>query len=314
MFGLVLAVSLAANFVANDKPLLVEYRGHFYAPVVERVAGTVFGAGFLPTEADYADPAVQAAIHAQGWEVWPPVRFNAASIVWNVDAPSPPSAQNFLGTDADARDVLARVIYGLRVSILFGFSLTAAASVIGILAGAVQGFYGGWVDLLGQRFIEVWSGLPQLFLLIVLASLITPGFFTLLLFLLLFSWTALTGMVRAEFLRARRLDYVRAARALGVGDVRIMARHILPNAAIAVVTFVPFLLADSIVLLASLDFLGVGLPPGAASLGELVAEAKDHPEAPWLGMTAFVVLGGVLLLLVFIGEAVREAFDPRKGL
>jgi microcin C transport system permease protein len=227
-------------------------------------------------------------------------------------APSPPSARNWLGTDDQARDVLARVIYGFRVSVLFGFTLTIAASIIGIAAGAVQGFYGGWTDLLFQRFIEIWSGMPQLFLLIILASVIEPSFWTLLIFLLIFSWMGLVGVVRAEFLRGRNLDYVRAARALGVRDARLMFQHILPNAMVATLTFLPFILSGSVTVLASLDFLGFGLPPGSPSLGELLSQGKNNLQAPWLAFTGFIVLGGVLTLLIFIGEAVRDAFDPRK--
>jgi microcin C transport system permease protein len=227
-------------------------------------------------------------------------------------APSPPTWRNPLGTDDQARDVLARVIYGFRISILFGFILTAASSVIGIAAGAVQGYYGGLVDLLFQRFIEIWSGMPQLFLLIILASIITPGFWVLLIFLLLFAWMNLTGVVRAEFLRGRNLEYVRAAKALGVSDARVMWRHILPNAMVATLTYVPFILSGSVTVLSSLDFLGFGLPPGSPSLGELVAQGKDNLQAPWLAITAFVVLGGTLTLLIFIGEAVRDSFNPRR--
>ncbi len=208
--------------------------------------------------------------------------------------------------------MLARVIYGFRISVLFGFTLTIVSSVIGVAAGAVQGFYGGLIDLLFQRFIEIWSGMPQLYLLIILGSIITPGFWILLMFLLLFSWMSLTGVVRAEFLRGRNLEYVRAARALGVSDMAVMWRHILPNAMVATLTFLPFMLSGSVTILASLDFLGFGLPPGSPSLGELVSQGKNNLQAPWLGITAFVVLGGVLTLLIFIGEAVRDAFDPRK--
>ena len=227
-------------------------------------------------------------------------------------APAPPSWRNILGTDDQARDVLARVIYGFRISVLFGFALTGISSAVGVAAGAVQGFYGGAVDLLFQRFIEIWSGMPQLYLLIILASIITPSFWILLFFLLAFSWMNLTGVVRAEFLRGRNLDYVRAARALGVPDMVLMWRHILPNAMVATLTFLPFTLSGSVTILASLDFLGFGLPPGSPSLGELVSQGKDNLQAPWLGITAFVVLGGVLTLLIFVGEAVRDAFDPRK--
>ena len=315
VFAVVFIVSMAANLIANDKPLLMEYRGQLYVPALQRIPEQTFGPDFLPTEADYGNPAVRAAVCAHGWMIWPPVPYRYDSIVWNAggNAPGPPSARDWLGTDEVSRDVLARVIYGLRLSILFGFGLTIVASAIGIVAGAVQGFYGGLTDLLFQRFIEIWSGMPQLFLLVIMASIIAPSFWILLAFLLLFSWMALTGVVRAEFLRARNLDYVRAAKALGVADWRIMLRHMLPNAMIAVLTFLPFILSDSVTLLASLDFLGFGMPPGSPSLGELVSEAKNNPQAPWLGITAFVVLGGLLILLIFIGEAVRDAFDPRRA-
>jgi microcin C transport system permease protein len=314
IFAVIFAVSMAANFIANDKPLLMDYRGHLYAPAVQFIPEQTFGAAYLPTETDFTNPEIKAAIRSHGWMLWPPIPYSYGTIVWNAGsaAPSRPSARNWLGTDEVSRDVLARVIYGLRLSILFGFGLTIAASIIGIIAGAVQGFYGGLTDLLFQRFIEIWSGMPQLFLLIILASIIAPSFWILLLFLLLFSWMTLTGVVRAEFLRARTLDYVRAARALGVPDWQIMLRHMLPNAMIATLTFLPFILSDSVTLLASLDFLGFGMPPGSPSLGELISEAKDNLQAPWLAFTAFITLGGLLILLIFIGEAVRDSFDPRK--
>jgi microcin C transport system permease protein len=314
IFGFVFVISMGANFIANDKPLLMDYRGQLYIPAIQPIAEATFDPAFLPTETDFTNPQVQAAIRAHGWMIWPPIPYRYDTIVWNAGAaaPSPPSWRNWLGTDEVSRDVVARVIYGLRLSILFGFGLTIVASIIGIVAGAVQGFYGGLTDLLFQRFIEIWSGMPQLFLLIILSSIIAPSFWVLLVFLLLFSWMTLTGVVRAEFLRARNIDYVRAAKALGVADWRIMLRHMLPNAMIATLTFLPFILSDSVTLLASLDFLGFGMPPGAPSLGELVAEAKDNLQAPWLGFTAFAVLGGVLILLIFIGEAVRDSFDPRK--
>jgi microcin C transport system permease protein len=241
-----------------------------------------------------------------------PYRYDTSVADMNVPSPAPPSWRNWLGTDDQARDVMARVIYGFRLSVLFGFVLTGLTSVVGVIAGAVQGYHGGLTDLLFQRFIEVWSGLPELYMLIILGSLITPGFWILLIFLLLFRWMSLTGVVRAEFLRGRNLEYVRAARALGVSDVVVMWRHILPNAMVATLTYVPFLLSGSVTLLSTLDFLGFGLPPGSPSLGELVAQAKANLQAPWLGVTAFVVLGGVLVLLIFIGEAVRDAFDPRR--
>ena len=246
--------------------------------------------------------------------IWPAIPYNFATTVKDLPspAPSPPSARNLLGTDDQGRDVLARVIYGLRLSVLFGFSLTAVTSVVGIIAGAVQGYYGGLTDLLFQRFIEVWNGMPELYLLIILASIITPSFWVLLIFLLLFRWMNLTGLVRAEFLRGRNLEYVRAARALGVSDITVMWRHILPNAMVATLTYLPFILSGSVTLLSTLDFLGFGLPPGSPSLGELVAQAQEQPAGIVAGFTAFFVLGGVLTLLIFVGEAVREAFDPRR--
>ena len=311
IFAVLFVLCFWAELVANDRPLLIRYQGQFFAPVLRDYAEDAFGDDLLPTEADFSDPSLQDRIRSAGWIVWPPLRFRHDTLVRNQPAPAPPGWSHPLGTDDQARDVLARVIYGFRISVLFGFTLTIVSSVIGIAAGAVQGFYGGLTDLLFQRFIEVWAGMPQLFLLIILASIITPTFWTLLAFLLLFSWMALTHVVRAEFLRGRNLDYVRAARALGVSNRAIMARHIFPNALVAVLSFLPFTLSGSVTLLASLDFLGFGLPPGSPSLGELVAQGKNNLQAPWLGITAFVVLGGLLTLLIFIGEAVRDAFDPR---
>lgn len=314
IFLVLFGISLCAGIVANDRPLLISFRGHLLCPILQDYSEDRFGPDFLPTEADYSDPAVQGAIRAHGWMIWPLIPFSYDTTVENLGrpAPSPPSWRNWLGTDDQGRDVLARVIYGFRVSVLFGFTLTTLASVIGILAGAVQGYYGGLTDLLFQRFIEIWSGLPDLFLLIILSSIIAPSFWVLLLFLLLFNWINLTGVVRAEFLRGRTLDYVRAARALGVSDSAVMRRHILPNAMVATMTFLPFTLSGSVTILASLDFLGFGLPPGSASLGELVSQGRNNLQAPWLGITAFVVLGGLLMLLIFIGEGVRDAFNPRK--
>ena len=314
VFGILFVFCLFAEFVANDRPLMIDFDGHWYFPVLKDYSEDRFGADFLPTEADYQDPDVRRAIEARGWMIWPLIPFRYDTLVNGlpVPAPAPPSWRNILGTDDQARDVLARVIYGFRLSVLFGFTLTAVSSVIGIFAGAVQGFYGGAVDLLFQRFIEIWSNMPQLYLLIILGSMISPGFWILLSFLLLFSWMNLTGVVRAEFLRGRSLDYVRAARALGVSDAAVMWRHILPNAMVATLTYLPFTLSGSVTILASLDFLGFGLPPGSPSLGELVSQGKNNLQAPWLGVTAFVALGGVLTLLIFIGEAVRDALDPRK--
>ena len=314
IFIILFGTSLFAEFIANNRPLLIHFDGHWYVPVVQGYSEDTFGADFMPFDADYTDPDVQKAINAHGWMIWPAVPYSYDTIVKNLPspAPSPPSWHNPLGTDDQARDVLARVIYGFRLSVVFGFVLTIVSSVVGIAAGAVQGYYGGTTDLLFQRFIEIWNGMPQLYLLIILGSIITPGFWVLLVFLLLFSWMNLTGVVRAEFLRGRNLDYVRAARALGVSDIALMWRHILPNAMVATLTFLPFTLSGSVTILASLDFLGFGLPPGSPSLGELVAQGKNNLQAPWLGFTAFFVLGGVLTLMIFIGEAVRDAFDPRR--
>jgi microcin C transport system permease protein len=295
---------------------LLSYEGHWYTPAWQLYPETTFGGDF-ETEADYRDPYLEALIAAKGgWMLWPLVRYSYQTINYElpVPAPAPPSAENWLGTDDQGRDVVARLIYGFRLSVLFGLILTLASSVIGIAAGAVQGFFGGWTDLIAQRFIEIWSGLPVLFLLIIMASIVQPSFWWLLGLMLLFSWTTLVGVVRAEFLRGRNLDYVRAARALGASNTSIMFRHVLPNAMVATLTFMPFILSGSITTLTSLDFLGLGLPPGSASLGELLAQGKANLQAPWLGITAFLVLAVMLSLLVFIGEAARDAFDPRKGL
>ncbi|WP_149539142.1 ABC transporter permease [Siccirubricoccus phaeus] len=307
-------VTLFAEFIANDRPLVARVEGRWFFPVLADYAESDVLPDGLPTEADWHDPVLVQEVEQRGWMLWPAIPYAHATIVRDLGrpAPAPPSLRNWLGTDDQARDVLARVIYGFRISVLFGFTLTIISSVIGIAAGAVQGYYGGTTDLLFQRFIEIWSGMPQLFLLIILASIITPGFWVLLGFLLLFSWMGLTGVVRAEFLRGRNLDYVRAARALGVSDARLMLRHILPNAMVATLTFLPFILSGSVTVLASLDFLGFGLPPGSPSLGELLSQGKNNLQAPWLAFTGFVVLGGVLTLLIFVGEAVRDAFDPRK--
>jgi len=306
-------ITLFAEFVANDKPLLVRYDSKFYFPIFYEYPETVFG-GFLPTEADYRDPEVAELIRAKGWMVFPIVPYSYDTINYNlpVPAPAPPSRDNWLGTDDQGRDVVARLIYGFRISVLFGLILTLLSSIVGIMAGAVQGYFGGWVDLLFQRFIEVWQGLPILYLLIILASVVEPNFWWLLGLMLLFSWMALVGVVRAEFLRVRNFDYVRAAKALGVSDTMIMFRHILPNAMVAALTFLPFVLNGSITTLTALDFLGFGLPPGSPSLGELLNQGKANLQAPWLGITTFMVLAVMLSLLIFIGEAVRDAFDPRK--
>lgn len=314
LFLLLFGLSLGAEFIANDRPLLVNYRGSIYFPVFKDYAETDFG-GVFPSEANYRDPYLAQLIDGQGWMLWPPIRFRHDTVNYNlpVPAPAPPSAENWLGTDDQGRDVLARLIYGLRISVLFGLLLTLTSSVIGVAAGAVQGYFGGRVDLLFQRFLEIWGGLPQLFILIIVSSVVVPGFWTLLLVLMLFGWTSLVGVVRAEFLRARNFDYVRAARALGMSDGRVMFKHVLPNAMVATLTFMPFILSGSIVALTALDFLGLGLPPGSASLGDLLRQGKENLQAPWLGISGFAVVALMLSLLVFVGEAVRDAFDPRKN-
>jgi microcin C transport system permease protein len=313
VFAILFVLSLFAEFIANDRPLLIRYDGAFYFPVFKNYPETQFG-GDLPTNAVYTDIEVRHLIEEKGWMIWPliPYSYNTRATTEDRNSLLPPSWRHPLGTDDQARDVLARVVYGFRISVLFGLSLTILSSIFGIAAGAVQGYFGGWIDLSFQRFLEVWSSLPTLYLLIILASLIQPSFWILLGLMLLFSWTALVGYVRAEFLRGRNFDYVRAARALGMLDVRIMMRHILPNAMTASLTFLPFILAGSVTTLTSLDFLGYGLPPGSPSLGELLLQAKNNLTAPWLAFTAFAVIALMLSLLVFIGEAVRDAFNPRK--
>lgn len=314
LFLLLFGLALMAEVIANDSPLLMSYQGQLYAPVIQDVPEETFG-GFLPTTADYRDPFIADEINANGWMLWPPIRFSYNTINYNLDVPSPapPSAENWLGTDDQGRDVAARVIYGFRVSVLFGLILTLASCVVGVAVGALQGFYGGKVDLFGQRFIEIWSGLPVLYLLIILSGIVQPNFWWLLGIMLLFSWMGLVDVVRAEFLRARNFEYVKAARALGLDNRKIMFRHILPNAMVATLTFLPFILTGAITGLTSLDFLGFGLPSGSPSLGELIAQGKANLHAPWLGISAFVSLSVMLTLLVFVGEAVRDAFDPRKN-
>ena len=311
IFMTLFVFSLFAELIANDKPLLVEYEGAWYYPITTQYAETEFG-GEFETEADYTDPYVIELIEEKGYIIWPLIRFSYDTINYNISGsvPSAPDNINLLGTDDKGRDVLARIIYGFRISVLFGFVLTIISSVIGVIVGATQGYYGGWLDLLGQRFIEVWSGMPTLFLLIILSSFVEPNFWWLLGIMVLFSWMSLVGVVRAEFLRCRNFDYVRAAQAMGVNDSRIMRRHMLPNAMVASLTMMPFILSGSVTTLTSLDFLGFGLPAGSPSLGELLAQGKANLQAPWLGFSAFFVLSVMLTLLVFVGEAVRDAFDP----
>ncbi|MGA7458460.1 MAG: ABC transporter permease [Methyloceanibacter sp.] len=339
LFLFLFAISLGSEFIANDKPILVKYYGQLYCPIFKAYPETAFG-GIFETEAEYRDPAVKEMIaKSGGWVLWPPIRFS-----YNTQNKNPPMAfpvkptwmlteedcklavergfhpcdanleWNWLGTDDQGRDVIARVLYGFRLSVLFGLTLTVFASIIGVAAGALQGYFGGWTDLLFQRFIEIWTSVPTLYLLIIVAAVITPGFWILLGIQLAFAWVALVGVVRAEFLRARNLEYVTAARALGLSNGKIIFRHLLPNAMVATLTFVPFILNGSITTLTSLDFLGFGLPPGSPSLGELLQQGKDNLQAPWLALTAFFVIAIMLSLLIFIGEAVRDALDPRKTL
>ena len=307
-------ISLFADFIANDKPLLVSYQGGLYMPVLKSYPETAFG-GEFETEADYRDPYLKELIAKDGgWMIWPliPYSYDTINLDLPVPAPAPPSAENWLGTDDQARDVVARVIYGFRISVLFGLILTVVSSAVGVVVGALQGFFGGWVDLIGQRIIEIWSSIPTLYVLLIVASILVPGFWTLLGILLVFEWTSLVGLVRAEFLRGRNFEYVRAARALGLSDRQIMFKHLLPNAMVSTLTFLPFILSSSITALTALDFLGLGMPPGSPSLGELLAQGKANLQAPWLGLTAFATLSILLSLVVFIGEAVRDALDPRK--
>lgn len=336
IFMILFVLSLFAEFLANDRPVIARYKGEWLFPALVDYPEEKFG-GFLAVT-DYRDPVIAQEIRANGFMVFPPIRFHHHTIQRDLPlpAPSPPTWKltdeqcatvarkrggtgcgdiewNWLGTDDRGRDVAARLIYGFRISVLFGLILTIASSVIGIAAGAVQGYYGGKIDLIGQRFIEIWTSMPMLFLLIILSAVITPSFFVLLGIVLLFKWTTLDGVVRAEFLRARNFEYVKAARALGLTDRQIMIRHMLPNAMVATLTYLPFVVNASITTLTSLDYLGFGLPPGSPSLGELLQQGKSNLQAPWLAISGFMVIATMLSLLIFIGEAVRDAFDPRKS-
>jgi microcin C transport system permease protein len=336
LFMLLFVLSLGAEFIANDRPIVASYKGEILFPVFVNYPEEKFG-GFL-AETDYRSSFISDEINANGWMIWPPIRYSYQTVNSNIphSAPTAPfwlmSKQercsayplkaadpecrlgnlNWLGTDDQARDVTARMIYGFRVSVLFGLALTICSAIIGVTAGAVQGYFGGWTDLLLQRFIEIWSSMPVLYILLIIAAILPPGFFVLLGIMLLFSWVGFVGIVRAEFLRARNFEYVRAARALGVNNRTIMFRHLLPNAMVATLTFLPFILSGSISTLTSLDFLGFGMPPGSPSLGEMIAQGKSNLQAPWLGLTAFFTMSIMLSLLIFVGEAVRDAFDPRK--
>ena len=312
LFGL----SLFAELLANDKPIVLYLNETLYWPVFELVTETELG-GELPIEADYTDPFVQALItDGDGWAVYPPIRYSHDTIALYIEsaAPAPPSRQHWLGTDDGAKDTLARLIYGFRLSVAFGLFLTLFSSLIGVTVGALQGYFGGLVDLIGQRIVEIWAGLPILLVLIILASIIEPSVYWLLGILVMFSWMSLVGVVRAEFLRARNFDYVRAARSLGVSNGIIIVRHVLPNAMVATLTFMPFILSGAVTTLPALDFLGFGLPAGSPSLGELMAQGKANLHAPWLGLTGFFTLAVMLCLLIFVGEAVRDAFDPRRSM
>lgn len=336
IFLVLFGITLCAELIANDRPVIASYKGELLFPVAVNYPESKFG-GFLAVTA-YRDPFIADEINANGWMIWPPIRYSyrTSDEALPVPAPAPPSwtmtkeercqryplgvedpgcnLGNFhwLGTDDQGRDVVARLIYGFRISVLFGLILTVVSSMIGVAAGAVQGYFGGWIDLMFQRFIEIWTSVPELYLLLIISSVLVPSFWLLLGILLLFSWVALVGVVRAEFLRGRNFEYIGAARALGVSNWTIMWRHLLPNAMVATLTFMPFILGSSITTLTALDFLGFGLPPGSASLGELLAQGKNNLQAPWLGLTGFAVISLMLSLLIFVGEGVRDAFDPRK--
>ena len=314
MFSLIFLACMGANLIANDKPILVNYQNHWYFPIVKSYPETTFG-GVFETETNYQDPVVKDLINQHGYMIEPVIPFadQTPSVSRDVPFPAPPNAQNWFGTDDQGRDVLARVLYGLRVSLLFGLALTVAGSIIGIAVGAVQGYFGGWTDLVGQRLMEVWGGLPQLFMIIILVSLFSPSVFVLFGLMLLFGWMGLVGLVRAEFLRARNFDYVRSAKAMGVSDAKIMFRHILPNAMSSSLSQLPFILTANITALTTLDYLGYGLPAGSPSLGELISQGKDNLDSPWLALAGFFSLTIVLSLLIFIGEALRDAFDPRQS-
>jgi microcin C transport system permease protein len=336
IFLVIFVLSLFAEFIANDRPILAMYKGELLVPAVVNYPEDKFG-GFLATT-DFRDPFIQDEVNSHGWMLWPPIRYSYGTVNNEIPTPAPAAPWwmmtleqrcahypntvndanctignwNWLGTDDQGRDVVARLIYGFRISVLFGLTLAIISSVIGVLAGAVQGYFGGWIDLGFQRFIEIWTSIPALYLLLIISSVIAPSFWVLLGILLLFSWVSLVGVVRAEFLRGRNFEYINAARALGVSNRTIMFRHLLPNAMVATLTFLPFILNGSISTLTSLDFLGFGLPVGSPSLGELLAQGKDNIHAPWLGLTGFFSISIMLSLLIFVGEAVRDAFDPRK--
>ncbi|MFK7866121.1 MAG: ABC transporter permease [Alphaproteobacteria bacterium] len=314
LFCFLFIISMCADFIANDKPILVWFDGALYMPIYQSIPETAYGGDF-PTEAVYTDPFVQDLIKAKGWMLWPPIPYGYISPSFDLDAPAPtpPDSKHWLGTDDQARDVAARLIHGMKISLQFGLALTFFSSIIGLMVGVVQGYFGGLTDLFGQRLIEVWGALPTLYLLIILSSIVQPNFSWLLGLMILMGWPALVGLVRAETLRVRNFDYVRAAKALGIADRRIIWSHILPNASVASLTFLPFIATASITTLTALDFIGFGLPAGSASLGELLKQGKENLSAPWLGLSGFFAISVLLTLLVFVGEATRDAFDPRKN-
>lgn len=314
IFLIVFTISLISELIANDKPLVLKYQGELYFPIVKTYNETDFGGDF-PTSADYKDPYIINNINNNGWMLMPLIPFSFNTVDYDLSKPTPtsPSKRHWLGTDDEGRDIMVRILYGIRLSVVFAFLLTILSSIIGISIGAIQGYFGGKIDIVLQRFLEIWESLPQLFVLIIVASLFYPTFLSLLVILLFFSWTNLVSVVRAEFLRTRNFEFVKAAKALGVSNLRIMYKHILPNAVIATITFVPFLLSEAIVSLTALDFLGLGLSHDYPSLGDLVRQGKDNLQAPWIGISIFLVLSSLLTLLIFIGEGVRDAFDARKN-
>ena len=313
-FVLIFIISLFSNLIANDKPLIVKYKDGYFFPIIQTYNDEFFGGDF-PTEANYKDTFIRQNINNNGWMILPliPYSYNTVDYELSNATPAAPDEKHWLGTDEEGRDVLARILYGIRLSVIFAFILTLVSSVIGIIIGAVQGYFGGKIDLFLQQFIEIWDSLPQLFILIIIASVFLPTFWSLLIILLLFSWTGLTGMVRAEFLRLRNFEFVKAAQVMGVSNIRIMFRHILPNALVTSITFIPFIMAEAITSLSALDFLGLGLSQDYPSLGDLVRQGKDNLQAPWIGLSIFIVLSGLLSMLIFIGEGVRDAFDTRKN-
>ncbi len=314
LFSFIFILSLFSNLIANDKPLIVKYNNQILFPTFQQYSDKFFGGDF-PTVADYKDKLIINNINQNGWMIMPiiPYSYNTVDYMLETATPSAPDKNHWLGTDEEGRDVLARILYGIRLSVIFAFLLTAVSSLIGIFIGAVQGYFGGKVDLILQRFIEIWDSLPQLFILIIIASVFLPTFWSLLVILLLFSWTGLTSMVRAEFLRLRNFEYVKAAKVLGVGNFRIIFRHILPNALVTSITFIPFIMAEAITALSALDFLGLGLSADYPSLGDLVRQGKDNLQAPWIGVSIFIVLSGLLSMLIFIGEGIRDALDTRRN-